>query len=111
VDQRKTPSHPHIPWHPAFVQAIKLELEQDKDALEFSSEYRLTSEPLEIDVVIIKKAPELTIEKNIARIFKRVNILEYKSPEDPGDREQEAAGWGKPVAEGADERLERGGGG
>jgi hypothetical protein len=33
-------------------------------------------------LVIVKKAPELVIEKNIARIFKRVNILEYKSPED-----------------------------
>jgi hypothetical protein len=37
---------------------------------------------LKIDVVIVKKAPELVIEKNIARVFKRVNILEYKSPED-----------------------------
>ncbi|MDR1636953.1 MAG: hypothetical protein LBR93_06415 [Treponema sp.] len=31
---------------------------------------------------IVKKAPELVIEKNIARIFKRINVLEYKSPED-----------------------------
>ncbi|MDR2305121.1 MAG: hypothetical protein LBE10_11095, partial [Treponema sp.] len=82
MDQHTSPSPSHIPWHPAFVQAIKLELEQYKDALEFLSEYRLTSEPLEIDVVIIKKAPDLAIEKNIARIFRRVNILEYKSPDD-----------------------------
>jgi hypothetical protein len=82
MDQSTAPSSSHIPWHPAFLQAIKLELEQYKDALEFLSEYRLTTEPLEIDVVIVKKAPELVIEKNIARIFKRVNILEYKSPED-----------------------------
>jgi hypothetical protein len=71
-----------IPWHPAFVQAIKLELEPYRDALEFIAEYRLTSEPLEIDVVIVKKASDLVIEKNIARIFRRVNILEYKSPDD-----------------------------
>jgi hypothetical protein len=71
-----------IPWHPAFVQAIKLELEPYGDALEFIAEYRLTSEPLEIDVVIVKKAPDLVIKKNIARIFRRVNILEYKSPDD-----------------------------
>jgi hypothetical protein len=71
-----------IPWHPAFVQAMKLELEQYKDALEFIAEYQLTAEPLKIDVVIIKKAPGLVIEKNIARIFKRVNIVEFKSPDD-----------------------------
>jgi hypothetical protein len=80
--QQTTPSSSHIPWHPAFFQAIKLELEDYKDALEFISEYQLNAEPLKIDVVIIKKAPELVIEKNIARIFKRLNILEYKSPED-----------------------------
>jgi hypothetical protein len=71
-----------IPWHPAFVQAIKLELEPYRNALEFISEYQLTSEPLEIDVVIIKKVPDMVIEKNIARIFRRVNVLEFKSPDD-----------------------------
>jgi hypothetical protein len=71
-----------IPWHPAFVQAIKLELEPYRDALEFIPEYQLTTEPLEIDVVIVKKAPDLVIEKNIARIFRRINVLEYKSPDD-----------------------------
>jgi hypothetical protein len=69
-----------IPWHPAFFQAVKLE--QYKDALEFSCEFPLAAEPLKIDLVIIKKAPGVTIDKNIARIFKRVNIMEYKSPED-----------------------------
>jgi hypothetical protein len=71
-----------ISWHPAFVQAIKLELELYQDSLEFIPEYQLTAEPLEIDVVIVKKAPDLLIEKNIARIFRRINLLEYKSPDD-----------------------------
>jgi hypothetical protein len=68
--------------HPVFAQAIRLELEQYLDALEFWEEYNLSTEPLRIDVVIIKKAPGVVIEKNIGRIFKRVNIVEYKSPED-----------------------------
>jgi hypothetical protein len=76
------PTAASIPWHPAFVQAIKLELEPYWDALEFIAEYPLTAEPLEIDVVIIKKAPDLVIEKNIARIFRKINVLEYKSPDD-----------------------------
>jgi hypothetical protein len=82
LEQQTAPSSSPIPWHPAFVQALKLELEQYQDALEFTSEYQLNAEPLEIDLVIVKKTPELLIEKNIARIFKQVNILEYKSPED-----------------------------
>jgi hypothetical protein len=81
---KKSPSgeKEHIHWHPAFAQAIKLELEQYRNALEFYDEFQLTAEPLKIDVVVIKKAPDVTIEKNIARIFRHVNILEYKSPED-----------------------------
>jgi hypothetical protein len=71
-----------ISWHPAFVQAIKLELEPYRDSLEFIAEYQLTSEPLEIDMVIVKKAPNLVIEKNIARIFRKINVLEFKSPDD-----------------------------
>jgi hypothetical protein len=75
MDQRT-----NIPWHPAFITALKLELDSYKDKLEFITEYQLTAEPLRIDVVIIKKSPEIVIERNIARIFKEVNILEYKSP-------------------------------
>jgi hypothetical protein len=71
-----------IPWHPAFVQAIKLELEPYRDDLEFIAEYPLTAEPLKIDVVIIKKEPDLVIEKNIARILRSDNIVEFKSPDD-----------------------------
>jgi hypothetical protein len=70
-----------IPWHPAFIQAIQLELEPFLPSLEFQSEVQLTSEPLRIDLIIIKKPPALPIEKNIARRFRGINIIEYKSPE------------------------------
>ena len=73
---------PAIAWHPAFVQAIQLELDDYKDVLEFRSEYQLSSEPLRIDCVVIKKAPDVKIKKNIAAIFREVNLLEYKSPDD-----------------------------
>ena len=71
-----------LAWHPAFVEAIKLELEAYGDSLEFFPEYQLTSEPLRIDCVVIKKAKEVVIKKNIAAIFRDVNLLEYKSPDD-----------------------------
>ena len=71
-----------IAWHPAFVEALKLELEVYGNSLEFYPEYQLTSEPLRIDCVVIKKVPDLVIKKNIAVIFREVNLLEYKSPED-----------------------------
>ena len=78
----KTNSTTHIAWHPAFVEAIQLELEAYQDALEFHTEYPLTSEPLKIDCIVIKKAKDVVITKNIAAIFREVNLLEYKSPGD-----------------------------
>ena len=69
-------------WHPAFLQAIQHELFDYLDFLEFKYEYQLTSEPLRIDLLIIKKPKDLVIKKNIGRIFKAENIIEYKSPDD-----------------------------
>jgi hypothetical protein len=73
---------PHIPWHPAFVEALQMELQDYQDVLEFHPEFQLTSEPLRIDCVVIKKAKNAVIKKNIAEIFREWNLLEYKSPGD-----------------------------
>jgi hypothetical protein len=72
----------HTSWHPAFVEAIKLELGQYGDILEYTPEYQLTREPLRIDVVIVKKRKNVPIKKNIAVIFRGHNLIEYKSPTD-----------------------------
>ena len=71
-----------IAWHPAFVEALQMELDAYKDVLEFHPEYQLTSEPLRIDCVVIKKVKDIVIKKNIAAIFREWNLLEYKSPGD-----------------------------
>jgi len=70
-----------ILWHPAFVEAIQMELLEYRDVLEFHPECQLTSEPLRIDCVVIKKAKDAVIKKNIAVIFREWNLLEYKSPD------------------------------
>jgi len=70
------------PWHPAFVQAMQQELFDYLDSLEFKSEHPLNTEPLCIDLLVIKKPKDVVIDKNIARIFRADNILEYKSPGD-----------------------------
>ena len=82
TNSANTSSHGKLKWHPAFFQAIQQELFDWKDLLEFKYEYQLTTEPLRIDLLIIKKPKNLTIEKNIARIFRTDNLFEYKSPED-----------------------------
>jgi hypothetical protein len=69
-------------WHPAFAQAIENELEDCRDALTFETEHQLTTEPLRIDVLIIKKKRNVVIKKNIGQIFRQFNIVEYKRPDE-----------------------------
>lgn len=71
-----------LQWHPAFYAGIRIELEEEADKLIFENEHQLGTKPKEIDVLIIKKNPNDKITKNIGRIFKGHNIVEYKSPED-----------------------------
>jgi hypothetical protein len=44
-----------IQWHQAFFNAMRLELANYADILEFKSEYQLNTEPLRVDAVIIKR--------------------------------------------------------
>jgi hypothetical protein len=81
-NQESAVDEERISWHPAFFEAIKMELEEYSQYLQFISEYQLTAEPLRIDVIIIKKSKEIEIKKNIASIFLKDNIVEYKSPDD-----------------------------
>ena len=69
-------------WHPAFFAGIQIELAEDADNLVFENEHQLGTKPMEIDVLIIKKETDRPVKKNIGRIFKKYNIIEYKSPDD-----------------------------
>ena len=71
-----------IYWHGAFVEALKLELEQYRDVLKYETECQLTEEALRMDVLVIKVDKDVKIEKNIGKIFRTYNIVEYKSETD-----------------------------
>lgn len=71
-----------LQWHPAFFADLQIELEEDRENLEFENEHQLGTKPKEIDVLIIKKHSNKPVKKNIGRIFRKHNIIEYKSPED-----------------------------
>lgn len=71
-----------LPWHSGFYAGIQIELEEEADKLTIENEHRLGTNPMRIDVLIVKKQTEEQIKKNIGRIFREHNIIEYKSPED-----------------------------
>ena len=80
--ERKTKETPPLQWHPAFYAGIQIELAKEAEKLTFENEHQLGTKPKEIDVLIIKKNSEDIIQKNIGRIFRKYNIIEYKSPDD-----------------------------
>ena len=71
-----------LQWHPAFYADIQIEMEAEADLLIFENEHQLGTKPKEIDVLIVKKEQEVPVRKNIGRIFRKYNIVEYKSPTD-----------------------------
>ena len=75
-------SKENIKWHPAFAAAIQLEFKQYNQYLEYSIEHELIQEPLKVDVVVIKKLEDVTIDKSIGKMLKKYNVFEYKSPTD-----------------------------
>ena len=71
-----------LQWHPAFYAGIQIEFEEEADKLIFENEHNLSTKPLQVDVLIIKKQVGIKLKKNIGQLFREYNIVEYKSPTD-----------------------------
>ena len=71
-----------LQWHSAFQASIQIEFEEEQDKLSFEPEHLLSKKPVQIDELIIKVKPNFVIHKNIGKIFRGHNIIEYKSPRD-----------------------------
>lgn len=69
-----------LQWHPAFQAALQIELEDDREFLEFYEEYNLNKKPLHLDTMVISMKPGCKIRKTIGRIFRKYNVVEYKNP-------------------------------
>ena len=57
------------------------ELGDEAKYFSFEAEHQLGTKPMAIDV-LVKKEKERRIRKNIGRIFRTHNVIEYKSPTD-----------------------------
>ena len=71
-----------IQWHPAFHASIQIEFKDEVEKLTFDAEHLLAKKPMQVDELIIKVNENEVINKNIGKIFRRYNIIEYKSPDD-----------------------------
>ena len=71
-----------LQWHPAFFAGIQVDLDAENSELSYINEHQLGTKPKQIDVIVLKKNDNYRIRKNIGRIFRKFNIIEYKSPTD-----------------------------
>ena len=69
-------------WHSAFCGATEWESKENKDDLEFEPEHVLNKEPIKMDMLVIRKHPNVTIQNEIGRIFRGHNVLEFKGSGD-----------------------------
>ena len=72
----------NIQWHPGFYGAAELEFISNKGDLEFQREFNLSKEPIRMDLLIIKKLSNIRIKNEIGHIFRKFNVVEYKSHDD-----------------------------
>ena len=69
-------------WHPPFCASMQLELKEYKSIWEYLMEYALSTKPLLIDLLVIKKLRGIEIENEIGCRFRSHNVIEYKSPDE-----------------------------
>lgn len=99
-----------IQWHPGFVAAMNLEFGENRGDLIYEKEYNLSTKPLEIDLLVIKKDSDVRMVNEIGKLFRGHNIVEYKSPSDDLniDTFYKAGAYGclyKALGESVDERA------
>lgn len=70
-----------LQWHPAFVAGMQIEFAEESKFLTFNPEHLLGTKPMQIDI-LIKKDSDQILNKNIGKIFRKHNIIEYKAPGD-----------------------------
>lgn len=71
-----------LQWHPAFSAALHIELKEELENLYIEEEHTLSKKPMQIDLLVIKREKDIPVCKNIGRIFRQHNIIEYKGPDD-----------------------------
>ncbi len=66
-------------YHPAFCAAMELELRENRDEIICESEHNLNTMPNRIDLLVVKKNADAKIKSGLGAIFRKYNLMEFKS--------------------------------
>lgn len=71
-----------IQWHPGFEGGIELRLRHHRSKLSYLHELALGKLPITLDTLVIVKEDGYEVTEDIAAIFLKYNVFEYKNPDD-----------------------------
>ena len=85
LSPKQPEKEPNKQYHPPACASLELELRDVRDEVEYHPEFLLNTLPNRIDVLIVSRFERVHSSSGIAVIFKKYNIIEYKSPDDTLD--------------------------
>lgn len=69
-------------YHPPMCASLELEFKENRDEIVCEIEHNLNTKPNSIDFLVVKKSADTVMKSGLGAIFKRYNLIEYKSPRD-----------------------------
>lgn len=81
-DTRGLDSNARLDWHTGFEGGLRLSLRNYAYYIDIEREHYLSSEPLRIDFLVVRKNADAVIDNAIGRGFLGHNLIEYKNPYD-----------------------------
>ena len=82
AELKKLRAVPRSDWHAGFEALLRIETHKYADRVHIRTEEEIGEVPPRTDYVILVEDEEVDLEKAIFRIFRKINILEYKNPHD-----------------------------
>ena len=82
AELKKLRAVPRSDWHAGFEALLRIETHKYADRVHIRTEEEIGEVPPRTDYVILVEDEEVDWEKAIFRIFRKINILEYKNPHD-----------------------------
>lgn len=69
-------------YHPPMCASLELEFRENRDEIICETEHNLNTKPNSIDFLVVKKDAATVMKSGLGAIFKKYNLVEYKSPRD-----------------------------
>ena len=79
---RRSKSKSRSDWHEGFEALLRIDMYEYGDAVKIFTEHEIGSGPPRVDFLELVETERVSFKKEIFRIFRRFNIIEYKNPYD-----------------------------